>query len=257
MRPGGTAVIMQPHTGEILALANWPTFNPNAFREASEIARKNRAIQDTYEPGSTFKLVTASAAFEENVLDPADLIDCAAGLHHVPRAQADPRRSSAYGTLTFQDVIVKSSNVGAIKAGLRIGPERLEIHQPIWLWTDALAGLPRRELRDRVESGEARRQRARVGVDGLPDQRHPAADAGRSQPVANGGTLIEPRTVRAFIRNGRREPMPTKPMRRTISAGTAATMTQIMEPLSPKGRQRRRRSKDSRSPERREPPPSS
>ena len=64
---GGTAVIMQPHTGEILALANWPTFNPNSFGDADEVARKNRAIQDTYEPGSTFKLVTASAALEEKV----------------------------------------------------------------------------------------------------------------------------------------------------------------------------------------------
>ena len=104
-------------------LANWPTFNPNAF-EASEIARKNRAIQDTYEPGSTFKLVTASAAFEENVLDPMDLIDCAPGYITFP-GRKPIRDVHAYGTLTFQDVIVKSSNVGAIKAGLRIGPERL------------------------------------------------------------------------------------------------------------------------------------
>ena len=62
---GGTAVIMDPHTGEILAMASWPTFNPNDYSDAPEAARRNRAVQDLYEPGSTFKLVTASAAIQE------------------------------------------------------------------------------------------------------------------------------------------------------------------------------------------------
>ena len=109
-----------------------------------------------------------------------DLIDCAPGYITFP-GRKPIRDAHAYGTLTFQDVIVKSSNVGAIKAGLRIGPERLGRYINRFGFGQTLAGLPRRELRDRVESGEARRQRARVGVDGLPDQRHPAADAGRSQ----------------------------------------------------------------------------
>src|SRR5439155_6696275 len=65
---GGSAIIMNPHTGEILAMANEPTFNPNAFREFSDAERRNRAVQDLYEPGSTFKVVTASAAIEEHVM---------------------------------------------------------------------------------------------------------------------------------------------------------------------------------------------
>ena len=76
---GGTAMVMNPQTGEILALANYPTFNPNAYGRASEDERRNRAIQDLYEPGSTFKIVTASAAIEEGVLQPSDLIDCSPG----------------------------------------------------------------------------------------------------------------------------------------------------------------------------------
>jgi cell division protein FtsI/penicillin-binding protein 2 len=67
---GGTAVIMDPYTGEILAMASWPTFNPNDYSDAPENARRNRAVQDLYEPGSTFKLVTASAAIEEKVVTP-------------------------------------------------------------------------------------------------------------------------------------------------------------------------------------------
>ena len=90
---GGTAIVMDPHTGEILALANYPTFNPNAFGRASDDERRNRAIQDLYEPGSTFKIVTASAAIEEGVVaaDRSDRLQ--PGLHHVPGPQADPRRA--------------------------------------------------------------------------------------------------------------------------------------------------------------------
>ena len=121
---GGSAVIMDPSTGEILALANWPTFNPNTFGRADERERRNRAIQDLYEPGSTFKVVTASAALEERVIRPDDWVDCAPGYIKIGSRKPiyDVHR---YGTLSFTDVIVKSSNVGAIKVGLRLGPERL------------------------------------------------------------------------------------------------------------------------------------
>ena len=71
----GTAIIMDPHTGEILAMANEPTFNPNEYRDFAENDRRNRAVQDIYEPGSTFKVVTASAAIEEKVLPIDALID--------------------------------------------------------------------------------------------------------------------------------------------------------------------------------------
>jgi cell division protein FtsI/penicillin-binding protein 2 len=71
----GTVVIMSPRTGEILAMANEPTFNPNAYRAAPEASRRNRAVQDLYEPGSTFKIVTASAAIEENVMTVDAVID--------------------------------------------------------------------------------------------------------------------------------------------------------------------------------------
>ena len=162
---------MEPNTGEILALANWPTFNPNAFGRADDRGRRNRAIQDLYEPGSTFKVVTASAALEEGVIDPDDLIDCAPGYITFPGRKPiyDFHR---YGVLSFTDVIVKSSNVGAIKVGLRLGPERLGRYvsrfgfgQPIGpdfrgessgiVWNPAQAGF----------------ERAGVGVDGISGRR--------------------------------------------------------------------------------------
>ena len=72
---GGTAIVLDPATGEILAMASEPTFNPNAFRDAEESERRNRAVQDLYEPGSTFKVVTASAAIEEKVMSVDTFID--------------------------------------------------------------------------------------------------------------------------------------------------------------------------------------
>ena len=232
---GGTAIIMQPHTGEILALANWPTYNPNAFREADELARKNRAIQDTYEPGSTFKLVTASAAFEEGVLDPTDLIDCAPGYITFP-GRKPIRDVHTYGALTFEDVIVKSSNVGAIKAGLQIGPERLGRYINRFGFGQTLSPDFRGESSGIVWNP------ARLDASGLASVSMgyqisvtPLQMVSAVSSVANGGTLIEPRLVRAFIRNGRREPVQHKSVRRAISAGTAATMTSIMEAVVERG----------------------
>src|SRR6185503_13269883 len=109
---GGTAIILQPYTGEILALANWPTFNPNAFNSSDSVARRNRAVQDYYEPGSTFKVVTASAAIEEGLIRPSDPIDCSPG--YITFGSRMIRDTHQYGVLPFIDVIAKSSNVGAI-----------------------------------------------------------------------------------------------------------------------------------------------
>ena len=171
----GTAVVMDPRTGEILALANWPSFNPNAYREARPDAQRNRAIQDLYEPGSTFKIVTASAALEEHVVEPDDPIDVSAGqIRFGARVIDDSHRLRV---LSFTDVIVKSSNVGAIKVGLKLGPERLGLYMQRF-------GFGRRSSPDfpGESSGivwdpvEADRQRPRVGVDGLPGGRDAAAD---------------------------------------------------------------------------------
>ena len=90
---GGTAIIMNPHTGEILAMANEPTFNPNAFRDFDDDERRNRAVQDLYEPGSTFKVVTASAAIEEKVMPIDAMIDTSPAARSASRARVDHRRA--------------------------------------------------------------------------------------------------------------------------------------------------------------------
>jgi cell division protein FtsI (penicillin-binding protein 3) len=122
---GGVAVVMDPWTGDVLAMASWPTFNPNAIADVvNKEHTRNRAIADIYEPGSTFKTVTASAVIGEHVMTPETPIDCAPGYILIgSRRVNDTHR---YGVLSFNDVIIKSSNVGAIKAGFRVGAEQLQ-----------------------------------------------------------------------------------------------------------------------------------
>ncbi len=172
---GGTAIILEPHTGEILALANWPTFNPNAFNASDIVARRNRAVQDLYEPGSTFKIVTASAAIEEGLIRTTDPIDCSPG--HITFGSRVIRDTHEYGTLPFIDVIAKSSNVGAIKVGMKVGPTRLGQYVNRFGFGQTLASDFRGENAGMVvQRRPSRSERARVGVDGLSGGGDAAAD---------------------------------------------------------------------------------
>lgn len=118
-----TAVMMDPSTGEILALANRPTFDLNTPGEAKPQQRRNRAVTDLYEPGSTFKIIVGTAALEENTAKPDTKFDCSAGSIEVGgRRIKDAHR---HGVLTFKEVIQKSSNVGSIKIGIGLGKERM------------------------------------------------------------------------------------------------------------------------------------
>jgi cell division protein FtsI (penicillin-binding protein 3) len=118
----GTVVVQKPSTGEILALANRPTFNPNLSRDISPLKLKNHAISDVYEPGSTFKLVAISAALEEKVTNPNELFDCQMG--SIVFNGMRIRDSKPHGVLPVYDVLAESSDVGSIKIALRLGEER-------------------------------------------------------------------------------------------------------------------------------------
>ncbi len=118
----GTVVVENPHTGEILALANRPTFNPNLAKEITPEKLKNHAVSDVYEPGSTFKLVTLSAALEEKVTNPNEIFDCQMG--SIVFNGMRIRDSRPHGLLTVTQILAESSDVGAIKVALRLGEDR-------------------------------------------------------------------------------------------------------------------------------------
>ncbi len=118
----GTVVVQNPKTGEILALANRPTFNPNLARDITPQKLKDHAVSDVYEPGSTFKVVTIAAALEEKVTRPDELFDCQMGSIMFNGMRI--RDSKPHGLLTVSNVLAESSDVGAIKIALRLGEER-------------------------------------------------------------------------------------------------------------------------------------
>ncbi|HEV7842819.1 MAG TPA: penicillin-binding protein 2, partial [Pyrinomonadaceae bacterium] len=119
----GTAIVLDPRTGEILALANAPSFDPNDARTAAAECRANQALQNIYEPGSTFKIVAYSAAIEEGLVKPDDHIDCQMGSINV--AGRIVHDHHAFGSLTITEALAKSSNVAAIKLGLKLGDARM------------------------------------------------------------------------------------------------------------------------------------
>ena len=118
----GTVIVQNPRTGEILALANRPTFNPNLRKEITVEALKDRAVSDIYEPGSTFKIVTVSAGLEEKITRPDEMFDCQMGSIVINGMRI--RDSKPHGVLSVSDIIAESSDVGAIKIALRLGEDR-------------------------------------------------------------------------------------------------------------------------------------
>ena len=231
---GGVALMMDPWTGEILALANVPTFNPNAFRTADEISRRNRGIQDLYEPGSTFKFVTASAAIEEKVFRKEDFIDVSAGNIRFGSRQIDDVHR--YDVLSLTDVIVKSSNVGAIKVGLRLGPERLGRFIARFGFGRALSPDFPGENAGIVWSAERLNDSALASVSmGYQVGVTPLQMAAAVSSIANGGRLLQPRVLRAIVKDGHRVPVKPQELGRSVTAETAAELTTIMEEVVERG----------------------
>ena len=120
----GVAVVMDPRTGEILALANRPTFNPNRFAAYLSARWRNRAVADAYEPGSIFKIFTAAAGLQEKVVDPDEVIDCGRGSIEVAGTVINDHH--VFDQLTFREVIAKSSDVGVVRVAQRAGPRELQ-----------------------------------------------------------------------------------------------------------------------------------
>ena len=237
----GTAIVMNPHTGEILAVANVPTFNPNAFRDATDNERRNRGVQDLYEPGSTFKVVTASAAIEEKVMPINTWIDTNPGRVYISgRKPITEDRGRNLGVLSFTDVIVKSSNIGAIKIGFKVGTERMSRFVSLFGFGRVSSPDFPGENPGIVWSPEKWTESALASVSmGYQIGVTPLQMAMAVSSVANGGELVEPRVIRAVYRDNRRYVVKPKTLRRTIGRETAATLTSIMEQVVSRGTAKR------------------
>jgi cell division protein FtsI (penicillin-binding protein 3) len=226
----GTVVVMNPGNGEILALANWPKFNPNAANEASAEARMDRAVTALYEPGSTFKLITLAAAFDQGVVRPEEVFDCENGALYLAGHRI--RDHMPFGLLTVSNILAKSSDVGAIKIALRLGaPKFYDYIRAFGFGQLTGVDLPgeSKGLLRRLENWSAISigsisMGQEVGV--TPVQLISAVSA-----IANGGLLYRPQVVAQLRRDNQVLPAvgpPTEP-KRVIRPETAATLRKLME----------------------------
>lgn len=122
----GVAIVMEPSTGQVLALASWPTFDPNKYREVSESALINRALVGPVEPGSVFKPLIFSVAMQENMVRPGEIFNCHNGVYI--RGSRRLRDAHGYGNLTAEEVVAKSSNIGMAQIGERLGNHMMHFY---------------------------------------------------------------------------------------------------------------------------------
>jgi cell division protein FtsI (penicillin-binding protein 3) len=246
----GTVVVQDVHTGQILALAIRPSFNPNQFRHTTPALLRNHAVSDVYEPGSVFKLVTYSAALEQHVTTPDDMVDCQGGAMTLAGRVIHDDKGDHFGVITVARALEVSSDVAAVKLALKVGSDRFYQYikaygfgsrtgaelpgetrgllQPVNRWSGSSIGS--------ISIGQE------VGVT-------PVQMVSMVSTIANGGVYMPPRVLMpgqtGTSANGQKSAAPSTPMpfkaneelpnplpegaHRVISTLTAAQMRKMME----------------------------
>ena len=226
-----TIIVMDPKTGEILALANQPSYNLNRFKDYPSYIRRNRAVTDLFEPGSALKIVTAAAVLAEDVVEYEERFYCEKGALRVSKDHV-VHDIKKYEWLTFPEVIEKSSNIGTIKLAQELGP--LKLYE--YLRSFGFGFLTGIDLPGEVR-GVLRKPRQWSGLSmaALPIGQEISVTAIQlataASAIANGGVLMRPWVVKAIVsKEGRvvKEFEPT-PVRRVISQETAYRLTDILK----------------------------
>ncbi len=235
---GGFAVVVAPQTGEVLAMAQMPPFDPNVFNKYSKDFYQNRNVTVAVEPGSTFKIFTVAAALDAKVVKPLDRYHCENGKYAIGNAGVI-HDVHPYGSLTVAEVIKKSSNIGAAKIGLKLGAQKMDHYLKGFgfgqrtgiTYAGENYGLVRnimssRSLIDRVTVSFGQ------GITTTPIQLAMALSA-----MANDGILMQPLLVKEIV-NQKGEVVkqfqPT-PVRQVISPETARTIMAMMKTVTEQG----------------------
>ncbi|MCB9520494.1 MAG: transpeptidase family protein [Myxococcales bacterium] len=225
------AIVSRPATGELLAVASWPPFDPNAFDESAASADAgwaNPALTSTYEPGSTGKIFTFAAALEEGLVTYDELLDCQGGVVQLGRARIIDRH--CHGQIHAWEVIRDSSNIGAMAMGTRLTQQAQRGYLAAFGFGSRTGvGLPGDSTGVLAPTPWPYSQQATVsygyGFAVTPLQLNMATAA-----IANGGVLMQPQIVRA-VRSANGElvsELEPNPVRRVVSARTASLVTQAM-----------------------------
>jgi cell division protein FtsI (penicillin-binding protein 3) len=232
----GMALVMEPQTGKILAMANYPNFNPNSFRQYPVQSLRNRVVADSFEPGSTLKVFLIAAALEEKIVSPNDSFNCENGRYSIGgRTIHDTHK---YGTLKVSEILKYSSNIGSAKIGSRLGQQRLYSYlKNFGFGTRSGIELP-------GEAPGLLRERSQwYGIDlatisfgqGISISALQLATA--ISAVANGGSLMKPYIIdRVTDDNGNvLQQFSPQTRRRVVSPQTAHALTRMMEGVTDEG----------------------
>jgi cell division protein FtsI (penicillin-binding protein 3) len=226
----GVCIVMRPQTGEILAMAVVPKFNPNIFWQFRPHEWRNRAVTDCFEPGSTFKAFLLAAAIEEGVITPDTVLDCENGHYRIGNCTVGDRRP--FGMLRVDEIIKFSSNVGAIKIGQRLGARRFHYYMKRFGFGERtgidLPGERSGTLRP-IEHTSLLGQNTLYfgqGISVSPLQLAVAFGA-----IANGGHLMRPYLVKSIVDQGNKTLREFHPVvrRHVISDETARKVRGILE----------------------------
>jgi cell division protein FtsI (penicillin-binding protein 3) len=233
---GGMALVMEPQSGRVIAMANYPAFNPNSYSRYAAPLLRNKTIVDSFEPGSTFKVFLIAAAMEEKIVTPDDAFNCENGSYSIGgRTIHDTHK---YGRLTVSEILKYSSNIGAAKIGARLGQERLYSHLKEFGFGSRsgidLPGEAYGYLRDGSQwfGVELATISFGQGVSATALQMVTALSA-----VANGGLLMKPYLVEKISDESGAELERTSPqvLRRVISPETARKLARMMEGVTREG----------------------
>ena len=231
-----TAVVMKPGSGEILAMASLPDFDLNRFTAASPDAMRNRAVTDMYEPGSVYKIVTLSAALEEDVVTPHTKFFVPPQLPYADRVFHD----SSYHEperMSVEEIIVESSNVGTIKMGLKLGGRLLDHYvREFGFGTPTGLGFPGEARGIVLPRGKWSGSTIATVPLGQGIAVTPLQMAGAFATIANDGVWIEPKLVYGTAGADRRVEAASPPTRRrVVSERTARQVTRLLAGVVARG----------------------
>jgi cell division protein FtsI (penicillin-binding protein 3) len=228
----GLVIMLDPHTGEVLAMANAPGLDPNAAASAPEASRKNRIITDKFEPGSVFKVVTASAALEHGLVKPDQQFYAEHGTYHVKGRPHPITDTHEYGMLTFRQAVELSSNIVMAKVSDRIGVEIFyTTARDFGFGIPTGVGLPGEVAGDLKKPTQWSATSLNSMAYGYEVGVTPIQIAAAYAAIANGGVLMRPWILRQVVAPDGEVLFEGQPqvIRRVISRGTAALMTSIFQ----------------------------
>ena len=232
----GTVIISDPKTGQIMAMATYPNYNPNLYQEYDGSQYKNPAIANTYEPGSVFKLITMASALDMSLVDPNTRCDICSGPRQIAGYEISTWNKKYYPNSTMTEVIQHSDNVGISFVADKLGIDRFYEYILKFGFREK-TGIDLQEEAD----GAIRNKKDWKGIDlvtsafGQGIAVTPIQMVQAVQAIANRGVLISPKIVAKIIANSKEEIVKPGEKRQVISAKTAAQITEMMVNAVEKG----------------------